>query len=69
VLIQYLRTLAISDGFYSEEMFEEIKSTSGCFEINKKNGALKFTVLLPLAELLYGIRMILKSRNNYTIQK
>ncbi len=35
VLIQYLCTLAISDGFYADEMFEEIKSTYCFSEINK----------------------------------
>jgi ATP-dependent Lhr-like helicase len=36
VLIQYLCTLAISDGFYADEMFEEIKSTYCFSEINKE---------------------------------
>ncbi len=36
VLIQYLCTLAISDGFYPDEMFEEIKSTYCFSEINKE---------------------------------
>ncbi len=36
VLIQYLCTLAISDGFYPDEMFEEIKSTYCFSEINRE---------------------------------
>jgi len=36
VLIQYLCTLAISDGFYADEMYEEIKSTYCFSEINKE---------------------------------
>ena len=36
VLIQYLCTLAISDGFYADEMFEEIKSTYCFSEINQE---------------------------------
>ncbi len=36
VLIQYLCTLAISDGFYADEMFKEIKSTYCFSEINKE---------------------------------
>jgi ATP-dependent Lhr-like helicase len=36
VLIQYLSTLAISDGFYSEEIFKEIKSTYCYREITKE---------------------------------
>ena len=36
VLIQYVCTLAISDGFYADEMFEEIKSTYCFSEINKE---------------------------------
>lgn len=35
VLIQYLCTLAVSDGFYPEEIFEEIKSTNCFSEINE----------------------------------
>jgi ATP-dependent Lhr-like helicase len=35
VLIQYLSTLAISDGFYPDEIFEEIKSTFCYREITK----------------------------------
>jgi ATP-dependent helicase Lhr and Lhr-like helicase len=36
VLIQYLCTLAISDGFYPEKLFEEIKSTYCFSEINEE---------------------------------
>jgi ATP-dependent helicase Lhr and Lhr-like helicase len=36
VLIQYLCTLAISDGFYPDTLFEEIKSTYCFSEINKE---------------------------------
>jgi ATP-dependent Lhr-like helicase len=36
VLIQYLSTLAISDGFYPEKIFKEIKSTYCYFEITKE---------------------------------
>ena len=36
VLIQYLCTLAISDGFYADEMYEEVKSTYCFSEINKE---------------------------------
>jgi ATP-dependent helicase Lhr and Lhr-like helicase len=36
VLIQYLCTLAISDGFYPDELFEEIKSTYCFSEINEE---------------------------------
>jgi ATP-dependent helicase Lhr and Lhr-like helicase len=36
VLIQYLCTLAISDGFYPDKLFEEIKSTYCFSEINKE---------------------------------
>jgi len=36
VLIQYLSTLAISDGFYPEEIFKEIKSTYCYREITKE---------------------------------
>ena len=36
VLIQYLCTLAVSDGFYADEMYEEIKSTYCFSEINKE---------------------------------
>ena len=36
VLIQYLCTLAISDGFYADEMYEEIKFTYCFSEINKE---------------------------------
>ena len=36
VLIQFLCTLAISDGFYPDEMFEEIKSTYCFSEINEE---------------------------------
>jgi ATP-dependent Lhr-like helicase len=36
VLIQYLSTLAISDGFYPEEIFKEIKSTYCYHEITKE---------------------------------
>ena len=36
VLIQYLCTLAISDGFYADEMYEEIKLTYCFSEINKE---------------------------------
>ena len=35
VLIQYLCTLAVSDGFYPDEIFEEVKSTYCFSEINK----------------------------------
>jgi ATP-dependent Lhr-like helicase len=35
VLIQYLCTLAVSDGFYPDEIFEEVKSTFCFSEINK----------------------------------
>jgi ATP-dependent Lhr-like helicase len=36
VLIQYLSTLAISDGFYPDKLFEEIKSTTCYQEITKE---------------------------------
>ncbi len=36
VLIQYLCTLAISDGFYPDKLFEEIKSTYCFSEINEE---------------------------------
>jgi ATP-dependent helicase Lhr and Lhr-like helicase len=36
VLIQYLSTLAISDGFYTEQIFKEIKSTYCYHEITKE---------------------------------
>jgi len=36
VLIQYLSTLAISDGFYAEQIFKEIKSTYCYHEITKE---------------------------------
>jgi ATP-dependent helicase Lhr and Lhr-like helicase len=36
VLIQYLCTLAISDGFYPDELFKEIKSTYCFSEINEE---------------------------------
>jgi ATP-dependent helicase Lhr and Lhr-like helicase len=36
VLIQYLCTLAISDGFYPDQLFEEIKSTYCFSEINEE---------------------------------
>jgi ATP-dependent helicase Lhr and Lhr-like helicase len=36
VLIQYLCTLAISDGFYPKDLFEEIKSTYCFSEINEE---------------------------------
>ena len=36
VLIQYLCTLAVSDGFYPDEIFEEVKSTYCFSEINKE---------------------------------
>lgn len=36
VLIQYLCTIAISDGFYPDEIFEEVKSTYCFAEINKE---------------------------------
>jgi ATP-dependent helicase Lhr and Lhr-like helicase len=39
VLIQYLCTLAISDGFYPNELFEEIKSTYCFSEINDEEWA------------------------------
>lgn len=35
VLIQYLCTLAVSDGFYPDEIFEEVKSTFCFSEINE----------------------------------
>lgn len=35
VLIQYLCTLAVSDGFYPDEIFEEVRSTYCFSEINK----------------------------------
>ncbi len=36
VLIQYMCTLAVSDGFYPDEIFEEVKSTYCFSEINKE---------------------------------
>ena len=39
VLIQYLSTLAISDGFYPDEIFKEIKSTYCYRDITRRRMA------------------------------
>ena len=38
VLIQYLCTLAISDGFYPDKIFEEVRSTFCFRDITRMNG-------------------------------
>jgi ATP-dependent Lhr-like helicase len=51
VLIQYLCTLAVSDGFYPDEIFEEVKSTFCFSEINREewNQLLQFITVGGIA--------------------
>ena len=60
VLIQYLNTLAISDGFFPDEIFKEIKSTYCYKDLSKRRMGTDCFILLQKVAMRCSNMMILK---------